>query len=328
MGNPHDVYKITIPVPAEGTERHMDSDISQWNHQKTADYGRMADNSETAQTALLLNEVLQKTIDVCQAMEIQGSQDWVVNGYSETEPNRDTIEMVAKLVFDMRNMPCSPQITVEQLPPIDWVAENQKSFKPVCAGRFFVHTSDYDGKIPHAKIPLILNAGAAFGTGGHGTTMGCLWALSDLAKRHHFNRILDMGTGTGILALGAGKLWKTASITATDIDPTAIAVTRYNMAVNHCRWRLQTAVQTGMSGRIIAQNAPYDLVIANILAGPLRAMSVPMTHTLKRGGMVVLSGILGVRQKIAVINAYRGCGLVLRGQYQIENWHTLVMVRK
>ena len=320
------VYKISILVPA-GDKTPIDRVASQWSTQKTADYGRMADNSVTAQTALLLNEVLQKTIDVCQAMEIPQTADWVVEGYSATPPDMATVEMVAKLVFEMRALPAPPKITIEQLPNIDWVTENQKSFKPVHAGRFFVHTSDYDGVIPRHKIPLVLNAGAAFGTGGHGTTAGCLLALSDLAKSRHFKTILDVGTGTGILALGACGLWNTASILATDIDPTAIAVTRYNMGMNRCRWQIQTAVATGMTGRVIAGGAPYDLIIANILAGPLRAMSVPVVDAMARGGVVVLSGIWDT-QKTSVINAYRRCGLVLSKQYAMDNWHTLVMVKK
>ena len=337
------IYKISIVLSAGDTEGCLTGGDNQWQSPKTADYGRIEDHSETAQTALLLNEVLQKTVDVCQAMVVSdkngerssggganggGTGDWVVEGYSESPPDMDTIDMVTKLVFEMRNMPHPPQITVQQLPPMDWVAENQKSFQPVTAGRFFVHTSDYDGRVPYHKIPLVLNAGAAFGTGGHGTTAGCLQALSDLHKTHNFTTILDVGTGTGILALATGKLWRRASILATDISPTAIETTQYNMHINQSRWRLQTAVATSMTGQTIAQNAPYDLIVANILAGPLRAMSVDVTHALRRGGMVVLSGILGRRQKTAVVNAYGRCGLVLREQYEIDNWHTMVMTKK
>ena len=325
---PPTVYKISIPILAGDKGASLTGGEPLWNSSKTADYGRITDHSDTAQTALLLNEVLQKTVDVCQATVIPKTQDWIVEGYSESPPDRATLDMVVQLVFEMRNHPHPPQMTIEELPPIDWVAENQKSFQPVTAGRFFAHTSDYDGAVPCGKIPLILNAGAAFGTGGHGTTAGCLRAVSDVAKKHQFETILDVGTGTGILALGASKIWRKASILATDIDPTAIAVSRYNMTINQCRWKIQTAVATGMTGRVIANNAPYDLVIANILAGPLRAMSVDMVHAMQKGGMVILSGILGKRQKTAVLNTYGRCGLVLYKQYEIENWHTLVMIKK
>ena len=318
------VYKVSVLVSAGGEEAVLGDVVAQSSKTASDDFGKMQDSSHTAQTALLLNEVLGKIIDVCQVRAVENTADWIVEGYTQMKPDTAVIEMYANLVFEMRGIAIKPDVIIEELPDIDWVAENQKSFKPVIAGQFFIHSTDYDGHVPSYKIPLILNAGAAFGTGGHGTTSGCLQALTDLGNTHTFKNILDVGTGTGILALGAAKIWRRSNILATDIDPTAVDVTKYNMTINQSRFRFDVAVATGMTGRVITKRAPYDLIIANILAGPLRIISVEVVSSMSSGGLVVLSGIWG-RQKTSVLNAYRRCGLILQRSYTIDNWHTLVM---
>lgn len=320
-----DIYKTTITLLPPISEQAV--------YTSGADFGVIMDASPIAKTAVLLNEVMSDLFDVCQARHISNpSPHWVVEGYTQSPPNDALLQTLVQGVVKVRNLDRIPLIKTEILPPTDWVADNQKSFAPLVLGRFYVHATDYKGRIPVGKTPLIVNAGNAFGTGGHGTTAGCLWALSDLAKTHKFSNALDVGTGTGILALAMAKTWRKCAVLATDIDPVAIAVARHNMTINRCRWGqgqgvpLRTVLAVGMTGNTIAQNKPYDIIVANILARPLRQMAVSLVNTLSVRGVVVLSGLLS-NQVTSVSNAYQPLGLKPRAHYVIDNWHTLVLER-
>ena len=321
------IYKTTVTLyPPDG---------QQSTYASGADFGVIMDTSPTAQTAVLLNEVISPLFDVCQTRQPSGthkadSSFWVVEGYSQSPPDSPLLNTLIQGVAVVRHLDSIPSVATELLPETDWVADNQKSFPPKSIGRFYIHATDYEGSIPVGKTPLIVNAGNAFGTGGHGTTMGCLQALSDLAKTQTFTKGLDIGTGTGILALAMAKTWRKCSVLATDIDPIAIDVTRYNLMLNRCRWgalgvgaTLQTAVAKGVQGRIVSSRNPYDIMVANILATPLRQMAVPLTQCLSVGGFVVLSGLLSHQVK-GVRNAYQRLGLKVRKQYAYDGWHTLV----
>jgi ribosomal protein L11 methyltransferase len=186
-------------------------------------------------------------------------------------------------------------VTVEPLPDQDWIKLSQEGLPPVRAGRFFVYGAHDAGEVPHGVIPMRIEAGLAFGTGHHETTALCLAVLSDLAKRRRFARVLDLGCGTGLLAIGAAKLWK-KKVVASDIDPVAIEVTRENARENGVAPLVRAVVADGMANPALA--GPHDLIIANILAGPLTRLAPAIVAALAPGGMLVLSGLLRNQEKM------------------------------
>ncbi len=197
--------------------------------------------------------------------------DWRLDDYFETEPDAVSIRIFRSLVPSAGNI--RPHI--ERLPDEDWVTLSQEGLEPIHAGRFFVHTPQHGHEIPTGAVPIEIDAGRAFGTGHHETTTGCLLALDRLKENGaSFGNILDLGTGTGLLAFAAMKLWPAAKAAASDIDPVSIEVTAENAAINgvplgRMRGRLELAVAAGLGHHRLKARAPYDLIIANILAGPL-----------------------------------------------------------
>ena len=181
-------------------------------------------------------------------------------------------------------------VTVEPLPDQDWIKLSQQGLPPVRAGRFFVYGAHDQGKVPDGVIPIRIEAGLAFGTGHHETTALCLSVLSDLAHRS-FQNVLDLGSGTGLLAIGAAKLWK-KPVLASDIDPVAVEVTDENARANGVGPLVRAVVADGLVHPMLTASAPYDLVIANILAGPLTRLAPQIVKALKPGGLLVLSGLL------------------------------------
>ncbi len=163
-------------------------------------------------------------------------------------------------------------VTVAPLPDQDWIRLSQEGLPPVRAGRFFVYGAHDAGTVPKGVIAMKIEAGLAFGTGHHETTALCLAALSELARRRRYRKVLDLGCGTGLLAIGAAKLWK-RPVLASDIDPVAVAVTRENARANGAGPLVRAVTADGLTHPILAGAAPYDLVIANILAGPLTRLA-------------------------------------------------------
>jgi ribosomal protein L11 methyltransferase len=210
----------------------------------------------------------------------------------------------------------------------DWVTMSQAGLQPIRAGRFFVHTPTYRGH-PPGTIAFEIDASLAFGTGQHATTNGCLEALDRLEREGaKFRSIADIGTGTGLLAFAALALWPEAKCIATDIDAIAIDVARDNAAINGARLGMQAgelllAVADGMDSPLLAARAPFDLIIANILAGPLIELAPSFAKALAPGGTVVLAGLLDT-QADGVIAAYAKLGLSLRARGEGE-WPVLVL---
>jgi ribosomal protein L11 methyltransferase len=245
--------------------------------------------------------------------------DWLLHAYFAREPNAEELALLATLGIS------APQ--VEGLPEADWVTMSQTGLEPIRAGRFFVHTPTHP---PAADaINFEIDAGLAFGTGRHATTKGCLEALDLLDKKGcRFTNIADIGTGTGLLAFAAMALWPEAKCIATDIDPISIDVTRDNAAINsvkvgHGAGELLLAVADGMDSPMLAARAPFDLLIANILAGPLIQLAPAFTKALAPGGTVILAGLLDT-QADAVAQAYAMHGLTVR-QAGTGEWPVLVM---
>jgi ribosomal protein L11 methyltransferase len=212
-------------------------------------------------------------------------------------------------------------VTVAALPDQDWIKLSQQGLPPVRAGRFFVYGAHDAGMVPHGVIAMRIEAGLAFGTGHHETTSLCLQVLSDLAKHRRFCHVLDLGCGTGLLAIGAAKLWKRPVI-ASDIDPVAIDVTNENARGNGVTNLVRAVVADGVTHPVLAAGRPYDLIIANILAGPLTRLAPGIVAALAPGGMLVLSGLL-LNQEKMLLSFYHP--LRFRRGWRDGPWSALVL---
>jgi ribosomal protein L11 methyltransferase len=214
------------------------------------------------------------------------------------------------------------EIVEEKLPPRDWLAENQLAFPPLRIGRFFIYGSHHRGRVPAGTIGIMLDAATAFGTGEHPSTRGCLMALDKLSRGRRFRRPLDVGTGTGILAVAAAKLLH-RRVLASDIDGGAVRVARHNFARNGVADLVRVRRTPGYRDRTVRKSR-YDLVLSNILARPLAVLARDLARTLAPGGRAVLSGLLR-RQEPIVLAPHRGCGIVLERRLVIDGWSTLVL---
>ncbi|MGN6149133.1 MAG: 50S ribosomal protein L11 methyltransferase [Rhizomicrobium sp.] len=214
-------------------------------------------------------------------------------------------------------------VHVSLLPDVDWIKLSQEGLPPVRAGRFFVYGAHDKGRVPDGVIPIRIDAGLAFGTGHHETTSLCLSALSDLAKRRAYDNVLDLGCGTGLLAIGAAKLWR-KKVIASDIDSVAVEITRQNARANGESALVQAVTADGLGSPALAAKAPYDLVIANILAAPLTQLAPSIARSLAKGGTLILSGLLRWQENL-VLSFYRPHGLILRETRRDGPWTALVL---
>ena len=205
----------------------------------------------------------------------------------------------------------------------DWVKATLEQLVPVRAGRFIVHGQHDRSKVPANKLGIEIEAALAFGTGHHGTTRGCLLLLDHVLKAWRPRRVLDLGTGTGVLAIAAAKALR-IRVLASDIDPLSVRVAAENARLNGTGDLVEAIGATGFAAPEFAQRGPFDLVLANILANPLRQMATPMARHLAPSALVILSGLLPPQAQ-SVIAAYRGRGLVLKRHIQIEGWSSLLL---
>lgn len=250
-------------------------------------------------------------------------EEWRLDAYFEGEPDTAAIAAVAALAPSFAGTPA-----IGPVAEADWLTMSQAGLEPIRAGRFFVHTAAHADKVPADAVAFRIEAGRAFGTGQHETTTGCLVMLDRMrAQGALFGNIVDVGTGTGLLAFAAMHLWPHARALATDIDPVSIEVTQDNAAANgialgHGPGRLGLVVADGMDHPLIAELGPYDLVIANILAQPLIELAPAIAAALDPGGSLILAGLLD-RQADAVIAAYRRQGVRLADRAVRGDWPTL-----
>jgi ribosomal protein L11 methyltransferase len=207
--------------------------------------------------------------------------------------------------------------------PKDWVKATLEDLIPVHAGRFIVHGQHDRAKVAPNKLGIEIEAALAFGTGHHGTTRGCLVLLGHILKAHRPRRVLDLGTGTGVLAIAAAKALHD-SVLASDIDTLSVKVAAENARLNGVGPWVEVAWGSGFSAPRLRQRKPFDLVLANILANPLRQMATPMSAHLAGGARVILSGLLSAQAQ-SVIAAYRARGLVLERQIIIDGWSSLLL---
>ena len=215
-------------------------------------------------------------------------------------------------------------VGVEVLADADWLAMALSGLPPVRAGRFFVYGAHDGGRRPVNTVNLRIEAGAAFGTGHHGTTVGCLYAYDALLKRGRFQKVLDVGAGTGVLAIAAAKTGSRMAI-GTDIDRISVRIGRENAKLNQVRARFVHA--DGLAHPAVQTNAPYDLVFANILARPLVWLCADIRMALKPGGLAILSGLLRSQERF-VRAAYLASGFRVQRRYHRDAWATLVLRRR
>jgi ribosomal protein L11 methyltransferase len=255
--------------------------------------------------------------------------EWRLDAYFTDEPTADMLAHLAALVPSA----AGAVPAVERVEDRDWVTISQAGLEPIQAGRFFVHTPKHRGEAPPGALALEIDAGRAFGTGQHETTSGCLEAISRMKDQGlSFANLLDLGTGTGLLAFAALRLWPAARAAASDIDPVAIEVAAENAAVNgvrlgRARGQVELAVAAGLDHPRLRARAPYDLILANILAGPLVALAPSVANALAPGGRLILAGLLD-SQAESVAAAYRRHGLMLTARIDRGEWPTLLMRKR
>ena len=264
--------------------------------------------------------------DICAAFELASSPQAVLTSELPFEATA-TVEAlyIARPDGELLATLAGRAVDVQQLPDQDWIKLSEEGLPPVRAGRFFIYGAHDEGRVPYGVIPMRIEAGLAFGTGHHETTALCLTVLSDLAKRRRFANVADIGCGTGLLAIGAAKLWR-RSVMASDIDPVAVAVARENAVANAAGPLVRTAVADGFVNPALAARAPYDLILANILAGPLTLLAPQICAALAPGGTLVLSGLLRWQENL-VASFYRPHGLVLKARRRDGPWSALVLER-
>lgn len=260
-------------------------------------------------------------------LESADGDNWTVTLTTMGRPDIDEIFRRVLLVGEIENIPGlidKKDIIAETLPEKDWLQHVHDNFPPLTIGSFFVYGSHYQGAPPVGLIPLQIDAATAFGSGEHETTRGCIQALEQLKQKNAFQNGLDMGCGSGILAIALVRLWPAITVTAIDIDPESVTVTRRHAEMNGVSGKIQADAGDGYRAPLVATRAPYDIVAANILANPLIEMAPDLHKVLKPGGYAVLSGLLR-RQRDDVVAAHEKLGLRLVHAEEIGDWQALVL---
>lgn len=244
---------------------------------------------------------------------------WEVGGYFTETPDAAGLALLAI-------MHGAKDFTVSELPETDWVAHVRRELTPVEAGRFFVYGSHDKDKVPAGKVALLIEAAMAFGTGHHGTTLGCLRALDRIATNGFVGKnVADIGCGTAVLAMAAARIWPNP-VLAGDIDQVAVDVAKANVAANHLEERVHCVEAAGFDAPALREAAPFDLVFANILKGPLIGLAPDMGDSVAPHGFAILSGILNP-QADEVIAVHRQNGFNLVNRDEIVDWTTLTLQR-
>lgn len=242
---------------------------------------------------------------------------WEVGGYFTEAPDEAGLALLVA-------MHGAKPFVVSELPETDWVAKVKRELSPVAAGRFFVYGSHDADNIPDGSEPLLIEAAMAFGTGHHGTTLGCLKALDHLASEGFVGKkVVDIGCGTAVLAMGAARIWPD-NVLASDIDEVAVEVAEANVVANNLVGRVNCLEATGFDHPELKAGGPFDLVFANILKAPLIMLAPDMAANMQTGGYAILSGIL-VHQAEDVIEAYAKSNVQLYRREDIGDWTTLIL---
>ena len=271
--------------------------------------------AEAAATRIDADPVLEgATYSILEEDEDRGI--WRIDAFPTSDEEADRFEAVLEEAGGLK-------VTREVLADADWLAMALSGLPPVKAGRFFIYGVHDRGKTPAATVNLRIEAGAAFGTGHHGTTVGCLLAYDRLIKARRFPKVLDVGAGTGVLAIAAARTGSDLAV-GTDIDRVSVRISRENATVNQANARFVHA--SGLGHRLVASHAPYDLVFANILARPLISLAQDIKGALRPGGIAILSGLLRAQER-AVKAAYLSRGFRVKFAIRRDAWVALVLER-
>lgn len=282
-----------------------------------------ADKTINDGIADLLENIYPEPTAVSHFEDKKNSDHWTTSAHYLEQPSRETI--VEQISNILNVTPESYELDITKIENIDWVSHVQKGLKPVRAGRFFIHGSHDSDKAENEPYSILIDAAQAFGTAHHGTTEGCLKAISELSETHQPKNILDLGSGSGILAIASSMVFKDATIIASDIDPVSVQVAQTNDDLNRPE-NSNNATITHICGdalndETIQETAPFELLIANILAKPLISMAPDITNAVAPDGTLLLSGILDV-QLDDVIEAYVAEGLTHLKTDLIGEWTT------
>lgn len=270
--------------------------------------------------------VATHSLETCDKTENTPEDLWRLTAYCADAARGAVLAVLAKEILSELGL-AETEISIKMLPETDWVAQNARLFPLLFAGRFVVHGDHL--RPPPGRIALCVNAGSAFGSGSHGSTRGCLLALDRIANRRRIARALDLGTGSGILAIAIAKCWGgggmgVAEVLAADIDPAAVAATKETAEANGVAKQICCVTSDGFAAPKIGGGAPYDLICANILANPLQLLAAELARHLARDGIAIISGLL-VSQEATVTEHYRDAGLKLVDQIQVGNWSSLLL---
>jgi ribosomal protein L11 methyltransferase len=277
-----------------------------------------ADGRSQAAYAAALEDVAESI----SAFESTPGGAWRIEALTMIEPDKKAI--CARLDGAAGALGVTPpEIEIGLMPKIDWLAENRRAFPPVAIGRYFVFGTHYQGAVPAGARPIQLDASIAFGSGEHATTRGCLLALDRLSRTRRVRRVLDVGSGSGILAIGAARSWP-ARVVASDIDRDSVGLAAKNMRRNGVAGRVSVLRSDGLTR--VRPRRGYDVVLANILARPLCRLAGPLARAVRPGGTVILSGLLAA-QESEVRTAYRARRLHFSRRLAFGGWHTLVFRR-
>jgi ribosomal protein L11 methyltransferase len=288
---------------------------------------RLSISVVNAHGAGALSELLE-TLDPAPAAQSmfrdEPSGGWRLDAYYHVAPELAHIIAPARSILPSLS---HADLTLTQVPDENWVAVSQAALPPVTAGPFLVHGSHDRMAASGKRYAIEIEAGEAFGTAHHASTRGCLLAFDRLARRRSFHRVLDLGCGSGVLAIAAAKRFPAASVIATDIDAIAIDVARANARINGVAARLQFATATGVDHALLRRHRHFDLIFANILAEPLIALAPRLGRLIEPGGFVVLSGLLNSEQR-AVRAAYIASGLTAGSTTSLNGWAILTLRRR
>lgn len=249
---------------------------------------------------------------------------WRITAYYQEPP--DPVALTKELEA-LLGHPLPQEARLESVPDLNWVAISQAALPPVQAGRFTIHGSHDRHRVPQGPGAILIEAGEAFGTAHHATTYGCLLAIDKLTRKNNFHRVLDLGCGTGVLAIAVARANPHAQIIASDIDPGSIDVAETNFKANRTGNRIRAYAATGLNHPVLRREGPYDLLIANILAGPLITLARDLARAVTPGGHLVLSGLL-CDQADEIVAHYRAAGFWLKEKTRIAGWATLVLLRE
>jgi ribosomal protein L11 methyltransferase len=281
-----------------------------------------SDRAHAYATGSALQDLIEPPPEALTVFE-NGPEKWRIEAYFENDASeRDLAGELALLVPGPL-----PPFSEEVIPDLNWVAISQAALPPVRAGRFTIHGSHDRDRVARGPNTILIDAGEAFGTAHHATTFGCLAAIDRLSRSRSFRSVLDLGCGSGVLAIAVAKSIPAARIIAADMDTQSVRVASENIRLNGVAGRISVVRASGTTNPDIRSRAPFDLLIANILAGPLVQLAPELARIVVTGGTLVLSGIL-IPQAPEVAATYAAQGFILHRHDRITGWSTLTFIRR